>query len=153
MKDFLKARIPPKRGALITTAGVRVGVHEGSAYYTIGQRHGIGFGGGDKPYYVVAKDTKRNTVTVAHDNDPALYGHTLRCTSLNWINGHKPRFPFSCHTRIRYRQPLQSCSVMRQRKKIVVSFRTKQRAITSGQAIVFYRGSAMLGGGIISIQR
>lgn len=150
IKEFLKTRIPSKKGALITTKGVRIGTHEGSAYYTIGQRHGIGFGGGDKPYYVVAKDAKRNTVTVGHDRNPALYGHTLYCMSLSWISGYESQFPLSCKARIRYRQPLQHCHIMRCRKKIVFVFRANQRAITPGQAIVFYKRDVMLGGGIIS---
>lgn len=152
MKDFLKTCIPSTRGALVATNGKRIGIHDGSAYYTIGQRHGIGFGGGDKPYYVVSKDAKCNTVTVGHADDPALYGRMLRCNAINWIAGVEPQLPFACRARIRYRQPLQLCRIKRNGKRIVVMFRTSQRAITSGQAIVFYKRGVMLGGGIISKQ-
>lgn len=150
MKDFLSRSISAKPGNLMTTDGRIIGTHSGIQYYTIGQRHGLGFPGGSAPYYVVDKDMRKNIVYVGHANDPALYAQELLCNHLHWI-GNTPKRGSVLRARIRYRQPLQTCAIMPSSKKgeYRVVFRMKQRAITPGQAIVFYGRSAMLGGGII----
>lgn len=153
MREFLKSAIPPKKGPLMTVRGERVGTHDGAAFFTIGQRHGLGFGGGGKSYYVVAKDMKKNIVTVDHEEpSSALYQKELVCTSVNWISGREPLLPLRCRARVRYRQTLQSCVVTRISKKNTqyrVLFSRPQRAVTAGQSVVFYTGAACLGGGII----
>ncbi|MEK7648351.1 MAG: tRNA 2-thiouridine(34) synthase MnmA [Patescibacteria group bacterium] len=151
MKDFLKDAVRTKKGALLTCDGQQVGTHDGAEYYTIGQRHGLGFGGGADAYYVVGKDIKQNVVYVGHQNDSALYKKELICKAIHWI-GAAPKLPCIVLARIRYRQPLQRCRVQigSKRGTLHIVFFSKQRAVTSGQAIVFYRGSAMLGGGIIT---
>lgn len=150
MKDFLKNEVPVQKGSLMTTDGRVVGTHDGAKYYTIGQRHGLGFVGGDEAYYVVGKDIRKNIVIVGHKDDPALYKKELMFRNAHWI-GEAPKMNTSIRARIRYRQPLQSCTLRKTSKKGVfrVIFRVNQRAVTPGQAIVFYKGNAMLGGGII----
>lgn len=153
MREFLRARIPPKEGPVITTDGKTIGTHQGAAYYTIGQRHGLGLPGGDLPCYVVRIDIKKNTLIVARgEAHPALFKKELQCKKVNWISGVPPKKSFLCRARIRYRQPLQSCRVSLGKKKgtYKVSFPKPQRAVTSGQAVVFYEKSKMLGGGIIT---
>lgn len=155
MKDFLKSVIKPKQGQLIAQDGSVVGQHDGAWYYTIGQRHGLGFGGGDEPYYVVAKDIKKNIVYIDHQLPTSiLYQKDLVCGDIHWISEIEPVFPFQCEARIRYRQPLQSCivtymNVRAQEPELRVVFDTSQRAVTPGQSIVFYKGKECLGGGII----
>jgi len=153
MRDFLLTKSKSKPGPLMSLEGEVVGQHEGAMLYTIGQRHGIGAGGGGEPYFVVDKDMKKNIVYVAAgEASPALFKKHLDCASLNWISGN----PFTsqavleCQARIRYRQPLQSCTVRIEKDgSYHVLFAESQRAVTPGQAIVFYRSGVMLGGGII----
>ncbi|MDP2630813.1 MAG: tRNA 2-thiouridine(34) synthase MnmA [Candidatus Uhrbacteria bacterium] len=155
MKDFLTSAIKPKSGKLIAQDGSVVGEHDGAWYYTIGQRHGLGFGGGDEPYYVVGKDVKKNIVYVDHQLPASvLYQKDLVCGDMHWISGSQPGLPFRCLARIRYRQPLQACTVshMNVRAKNLefrVVFDAPQRAITPGQSVVFYNEKECLGGGVI----
>ncbi|MDP3770058.1 MAG: tRNA 2-thiouridine(34) synthase MnmA [bacterium] len=151
MREFLKRYIPEKQGSIITTAGRMVGEHEGLSFYTIGQREGLGVGGGI-PFYVVKKDFNTNTLIVANGPfDEQLFGSSLEASQLNWISGRCPVFPLACKARIRYRQPLQSAVITKKDQDIIsVCFEESQRAITPGQSIVFYRDNEMLGGGCIS---
>lgn len=151
MRDFLQTKLKVKKGPLMTSDGTIVGTHDGAQYYTIGQRHGIGYGGGGTPYYVVGKDVKKNTVTVAQgERNLELFAKELTCSDVHWISGRTPTFPFRCMARIRYRQPLQQCTlVFVTGSSFLVTFQKPQRAVTSGQAIVFYKGHQCLGGGII----
>ncbi|MBI2483593.1 tRNA 2-thiouridine(34) synthase MnmA [Candidatus Uhrbacteria bacterium] len=150
MKEYLKTRIPVKTGPLLTMEGTVVGTHEGAWYYTIGQRHGIGFGGGTDPYYVVDKDVKKNIVYVAQGPlNSRLYRTSATVSDLSWVAGSAPRFPFSCKARIRYRQSLQSCVITQERDLHYIGFSKPQKAVTPGQAAVFYQGRECLGGGIL----
>lgn len=171
MKDFLKTAIPQRKGALMTADGKRVGTHDGAAFFTIGQRHGLGFSGGGEPYYVVGKDMKKNIVYVVHQKLTShLYNKELTCHSVNWISGTTPKFPLTCTARTRYRQQLQRAIIMSFRAKqgiqkdskaagyiyalemtkyLTVTFTKPQRAITPGQFVVFYKGSECIGAGII----
>ena len=153
MKEFLKQRIKPRKGDIITTAGKKIGEHEGVWYYTIGQRRGIGVGGG-MPYYVVEKDLKNNRLIAARgDKDDALFKKEMTVGEVHWIADIEPKLPLKCAVKIRYRQEEQACIVQRskeakkQRSKVI--FKSKQRAITPGQFAVFYQGEVVLGGGKI----
>lgn len=147
MKEFLKSKVRSKKGPLRTSEGRDIGIHEGAWYYTIGQRHGIGFGGGERQYYIVGKDVKRNIVTVAAgDTNPELYKKSLTATDIHWISGASPKLPFICRARIRYRQQLETATIYQGHK---IAFKKPQRAIAPGQSIVFYKGKKCFGGGII----
>lgn len=151
--DFLKSKIASRPGPVLTVSGKRVGEHSGAAYYTIGQRHGIGTGGGSIAYYVAEKDMRANILYVAEGNtDPFLYEGALAADSINWISGTPPTLPLACFARIRYRQPLQTCTVEKTENggRIRARFNIPQRAVTAGQSIVFYDGDRVLGGGIIN---
>lgn len=143
-RDFLSLYVRPRRGALVTTDGRVIGEHRGIEFYTVGQRRGIGIGGGT-PYYIAAKDSRTNTLVVATADDPMLYAQSLTASDIHWIAGTEPPFPLRCSARIRYRQPLQACVVDGEE----VSFAVPQRAAAAGQSIVFYRGDEVLGGGVI----
>ncbi|MBI2054604.1 MAG: tRNA 2-thiouridine(34) synthase MnmA [Candidatus Sungbacteria bacterium] len=160
--EFLKDHIPTEKGKVLTTAGKIVGEHDGVSFYTIGQRHGMGVGGGI-PFYVAEKDIRTNTLVVAQGpNDNKLFARELVAIDVNWISG-VPSFPLKCEARIRYRQPLQRCSVRRQATSdkrqskgtyhishVTCHFEEDQRAVTPGQSVVFYKNGVMLGGGIIA---
>lgn len=145
--EFLQKKIPKDPGIIVTTEGKILGKHDGVAYYTIGQRHGLDVGGGT-PYYVVEKRPKTKELVVSSNYDQALYKQELVATKINWFS--KPKtFPFTCKARIRYRQPLEKCELKEEKTGIFVHFAKPQRAVTPGQSIVFYQGEEMLGGGII----
>lgn len=149
LKEFLADRIAGRRGPIVTTDGHVVGVHEGIAPYTIGQRHGLGIGGGT-PYFVVHKDMRRNTLVVAGGVDPQeLYASGLHAGPMHWITGRPPALPLPCHARIRYRQPLQEVIVTRICGGVRVRFTDPQRAISPGQFLVLYKDDICLGGGVI----
>jgi tRNA-specific 2-thiouridylase len=158
--EFLKGYIPERKGRVLTTAGKVVGEHCGAEFYTIGQREGIGIGGGI-PYYVTGKDVRTNTLIVAEGPyDEALFRTELTATDVHWIYGEAPGFPLRCEARIRYRQPVQRCTVRCQLSgdRCQVEFDEPQRAITPGQSVVFYKsnpldaaqGVEMLGGAVIA---
>lgn len=167
VREFLKSHIPERKGRVLTTAGRVVGEHDGVEFLTIGQRQGLGIGGGI-PYYVAGKDLTTNTLVVAEGPyDDQLYRKELVATDANWISGTEPKFPLRCEARIRYRQPLQVCIGYKftslqvdkdgtsglknlELYNLRVVFDSPQRAVTPGQSVVFYRGGELLGGAIIA---
>jgi len=149
-REFLKEYLPSRNGTIVATDGRVLAEHEGVHYYTVGQRHGLGLGGG-APYYIAAKNAATNTLVVARANDPALYKDSIFVSQVNWINGKEPLFPLRCSARIRYRQPLENCLVTKDESSFGyhVHFYKPQRAVAPGQSIVFYDGEEVLGGGVI----
>ncbi len=152
MEGFLKSHISSTPGPLALPDGTIVGQHQGAAYVTIGQRHGLGYAGGAEALAVVATDVKKNIVYAAPLEDSSHFRKVLQCDRVHWIAGFNPEFPVRCKARIRYRQPLQWCTISQQKAAsatLEVVFDKPQRAVTPGQAIVWYRGQTMFGGGII----
>lgn len=157
-RKFLANYLPPQPGALITPEGEILGSHEGLMYYTLGQRHGLGLGGrrGDsgEPWYVVAKDVANNTLIVARGHDhPLLYSTELSAAQISWVAGNAPSLPLHCCAKTRYRQADQKCLLMvsaTNPEQLRVIFDVPQRALTPGQAVVFYQDDECLGGGIIT---
>jgi len=158
--EFLKTKIKSKKGLVKTLQGKLVGQHEGAEFFTIGQRKGIGSSGGGTPYFVVAKDTKKNILYVSEGDQEDLYKKELVAENVNWISSSPPKKSFNALARIRYRQSLQKCEVIKMARKNLwtrselaewkVVFDESQRAVTSGQFIVFYlKSGEMLGGGAI----
>lgn len=151
-KEFLSQFIDPKPGNLEDLDGNVLGTHEGIAFYTIGQRRGLGIGGAGEPWFVVGKDVSRNVVILAQGmNHPALFCTELVATDLTWIASRGPReFPFSCKAKVRYRQADQECVVTGiEEGRARVTFSKPQRAVTPRQSIVFYDDNVCLGGGMI----
>jgi tRNA-specific 2-thiouridylase len=155
-RDFLARYLPRTPGPIETPDGKVLGEHEGLAYYTIGQRQGLGIGGmrdGEElPWFVAGKDQKRNVLLVVQGHDhPLLLSDGLVATQLHWIAGQPPSpLPFACRARLRHRQPLQPCVLeLIEDAACRVSFAYPQRAVTPGQSAVFYSGDECLGGGVI----
>ncbi len=148
-KDFVSNYLGYAQGPFQTLDGKTVGTHDGAAFYTIGQRKGLGLGGEGDAWYVVQKDIHRNIVFVERGEDhPSLFSSTLLATNLHWLVDTPPS---SCSAKVRYRQSDQSCHLSWiDSQTAKVTFDIPQRAITPGQSIVFYDQDVCLGGGIIS---
>jgi tRNA-specific 2-thiouridylase len=153
--EFLSGYLPGQPGRIETTTGRDLGAHRGLMFYTLGQRQGLHIGGQRDgtadPWYVVAKDLKRNVLIVAQGrDDPALLSRSLLATGLTWVAGEPPAARFQCMAKTRYRQPDQACEVaVRPDGSCSVSFAAAQRAVTPGQYLVLYREEVCLGGGVI----
>ena len=134
-----------------TLTGEYKGDHEGLMYYTIGQRHGLGIGGEGEPWFVVGKDLKRNVLYVAQGfHNEALYSDAIIATNVNWISNKEKPKQFTCTAEFRYRQPDNGVTVtILDNDEVKVDFDEPIRAVTPGQAVVFYNGEECLGGGTI----
>ena len=154
-KDFLQRFLPAQPGKIQTLEGKTIGSHSGLMYYTIGQRQGLGIGGlqdaSEQPWFVVAKDLEQNILVVAQGHDhPALFHRACRIEDLHWICPFEIQLPFRCSAKIRYRQQDQACTIVAiDDRQARVEFDDAQRAITPGQALVFYQQEVCLGGGTI----
>ena len=132
-----------------------VGRHEGAQFYTIGQRKGLGVGGHENPVFVIATDTEANRVYVGEGhNHKGLSRFCLRVSpdEIHWIRedltmaaGEMRRY----RVRIRYRQPLQSATLLMRESGLYILFDEPQRGISPGQFAVWYDGDEMLGSGTI----
>ncbi len=150
-KPFISQYIAYQSGNFETLKGTVVGKHDGAAYYTLGQRKGLGIGGPGEAWFVVAKDMARNAVIVEQGSDhPSLYKQHLEATEMTWV-ADPPSLPFACTAKIRYRQADQPCTITHiEGDRLFATFDTPQRAVTPRQSIVFYTGALCLGGGMIS---
>lgn len=150
-RTFLSQYIPIRPGNFETLDGKVVGTHQGAAYYTLGQRKGLGIGGPGDAWFVVGKDMERGVVFVEQGaNHPALFSSSLIATNLSWVAEAPPTFPDRYRSKVRYRQEDHPCTIEKiEGDTIWVSFPEPQRAVTPGQSIVFYNGAVCLGGAII----
>ncbi len=150
---FLERYIPAQPGNIVRLDGKIVGRHNGLMYYTIGQRKGIGVGGGhsdrEAPWYVAEKRLATNELVIVPGHDhPALYAKGLTATQVHWIHPHD--IPHLCTAKIRYRQADVSCQIdFVGDDRITVHFPEPQFAVTPGQSVVFYQEEYCLGGAVI----
>ncbi len=149
-KSFLARYLPAQPGEMRTLSGSFKGKHDGLMYYTIGQRQGLGIGGEGEAWYVVGKDVTNNILYVEQgEHHPALFSEALMAGQLHWIGAEPLSWPRKLRAKTRYRQSDQVCTVAPHKTGLHVTFDHPQRAITPGQAVVFYDGDECLGGGII----
>lgn len=151
-KTFLSRFIDIKPGNFETTQGEVVGKHDGVAFYTIGQRKGLGIGGPGEAWYVVGKDVDRNVVIIEQGADhPALASSQLVASDLSWVSPKgAPTLPYACKSKVRYRQKDHECVIQKiEGDRAFVEFPDPQRAVTSRQSVVFYDGDVCIGGGMI----
>jgi len=145
---FLAERFPQRPGDIVDSGGRIVGCHQGIARYTVGQRRGLPARGGREPLYVLSVNPATNTV-VAGSNDELL-SDVLWAEKLSFVSGQAPRAPLAVEAKIRYRSQPAPALLTLHDGRAEVRFERPQRAITPGQAVVFYQGQKVLGGGIIA---
>jgi tRNA-specific 2-thiouridylase len=148
--QFLKNYIPQaaEPGPILDARGNVLGRHQGIVFYTIGQRRGLGITA-KEPMYVTAIKPERNAVVVGTREE--TYGSELIATDLNWIAMASPEHPVKVKARVRYRHPEAEATVTPlDETSVYVKFTEPQMAITTGQAIVFYDGDIVVGGGTIN---
>ena len=134
-------------GDFIDTDGNVIGRHKGAVHYTIGQRKGLGVAFGE-PRYVCAKSMEDNTVTLSSEDK--VYKNALIAAELNFISIEKLDKPMKISAKTRYRQKESPATIYPESPdKVRVVFDEPQRAITPGQAVVFYDGDIVVGGGNI----
>lgn len=151
MREFLSHFIPQETGAVLDRAGRHIGTHEGAALYTIGQRHGITITAtapDDRPYYVIAKDMERNTLTVSHER-PIVRADAsyIELMDTNWLTED---LPASVLVQTRYHGPctrgaVENIDGMRAR----VHLHAPAEAPAAGQSCVIYDHDRLIGGGIV----
>ncbi len=157
-RDFLARYLPATPGPIATTEGTIVGRHHGLAYYTLGQRRGLGVGGtkggSDLPWFVVDKDAARNALVVVQGRDhPLLYRATVDAHEMHWIAGAVPAAQTlkRVGAKTRYRMPDAASGVaLLDGNRCRATFAAPQWAPTPGQYLVLYDGDICLGGGVIN---
>jgi tRNA-uridine 2-sulfurtransferase len=143
LADFLRTEIPGEPGEIVDELGERIGTHPGAAYYTLGQREGLGVALAERRY-VVATDVEKNVVRLGEE--AKLYRGEILLQNLHWI-GQKPEFPLSCQAQVRYRaRPVGALLHADGRLEL----EEPVRAPAPGQFAALLRGEQVLGGGEIS---
>lgn len=146
---YIKNRFPSKvrQGNFVDKSGNILGTHKGIVYYTIGQRKGLDIAFG-KPMYVVDINPFRNEVVLGNLDD--LLNTELIAKDVNYIPFDNLKEPMEVEAKIRYSQiPSKAVITPLENDKVKVNFNEKQRAITKGQSVVFYKDDLLIGGGII----
>ena len=146
---FLENYLPNTPGNIVNIDNNEIlGQHIGLMYYTIGQRRGLNIGGYDNRMFVVGKDLNKNILYVAlGDDNEYLYSDACLVEDVNWISNNKYT---ECTAKFRYRQPDNNVILeVIDDKHILVKYPQKVKAVTPGQACVFYKDEECLGGGII----
>jgi tRNA-specific 2-thiouridylase len=155
-RDFLARYLPKTPGPIETADGRVVGRHQGLAYYTLGQRQGLGIGGrrgaDESAWFVAGKDLARNVLTVVQGrDDPSLYAQALEVDAMHWIANRSPLSGSRLAAKTRYRMADAPCRLDRvDSGRWRAGFDAPQWAPTPGQYLVLYDGDVCLGGGAIS---
>ncbi len=149
--QFLQNYLPAQPGKMETLKGEVIGDHIGLMYYTIGQRKGLGIGGAGDAWFVCGKDIERNVLLVGQGFDQDyVFANEAVVSMVNWIPTQKFEGTLTCTAKFRYRQqdvPVELTWV--DETTLRVNMLEDVRAVTPGQAAVFYDGEVCLGGGLI----
>ena len=149
-REFLSQRLDAQPGRIVDTAGNVLGEHQGVHLYTVGQRRGLGVQAAH-PLYVVAIDAGAGDVVVGSEEE--LYSPTLWASNVNYVGSRPPEGPTEVSVKVRYKSSEARAILDPAGSGALVRFETPQRALTPGQAAVFYQGERVLGGGYIETQR
>ncbi len=158
-REFLNRYLPTKPGPILTDEGKQIGEHAGLAFYTLGQRKGLGIGGVKgyqaqdgtaDAWYVARKDLKNNTLYVVSGHDhPWLLQAQLQAEDVSWVAGYAPELG-EYGAKTRYRQQDAACRLAQASgQSLTLDFHQAQWAVTPGQSAVLYQDDICLGGGII----
>ena len=147
-KEFIKHHLGEIEGEIIDIdSGKVMGKHPGYYYFTIGQRSGLGLGGG--PWYVVKKDVENNIVYISRENKSVRERNEFNVGKFNWISGEPPRKK-ELKVKIRHGENLYDCMVVwMDDSKAAVKLDKPDKGIAAGQFAVFYDDEVCLGGGVI----
>ncbi len=145
-RAFLADRLLAKPGEIVNTDGKVIGQHKGLAFYTIGQRQGMGVSS-SQPLYVLKMETETNRLVVGFLSQ--LYRDNLTAGCINWVAGQSPDSGLKVTARVRYRATEAKAVLQIVQDRVRILFDEPQRAIAPGQSVVFYQGDAVLGGGVI----
>ena len=154
-REFLARYLPRTPGPMLTPDGREVGRHMGLAYYTLGQRQGLGLGGTrggpEAPWFVAAKDLARNALVVVQGHDhPMLHATRIDAIEPRWIAGEPPKLPARLAAKTRYRMVDAACEIVPTATGLRATFDAPQFAPTPGQYLVVYDGDVCLGGSVIA---
>lgn len=146
-REFLRQRTDEMPGEIVDDAGQVLGRHDGIQYFTVGQRRGLGLSGG-APKFVIRLEPDTRRVVVGSEG--ALYHDTLYASPVSWVSGDAPAPQTEVSVKIRYKFAEAHGTVTPVGDGALVRFDQPQRAITPGQAAVFYQGDTVIGGGPIA---
>jgi tRNA-specific 2-thiouridylase len=160
-REFLNRYLPSDPGKILTDSGVEVGQHHGLAFYTLGQRKGLGIGGikgyqnadgTGATWYVARKDLNKNILyVVAEHNHSWLLAQNLVAEQSSWVSGNAPACMKKLGAKVRYRQHDVVATLHKtEPTRFNLQFTEPQWAVTPGQSVVLYDGDICLGGGIIA---
>ena len=150
-REFLRQRSDGVPGEIVDLDGAVLGTHQGIEYYTVGQRRGLGsLQYSEEPRYVIRLDAGVNRVVVGPES--ALYATEARLSGVNYVSGQEPEDGRPVSVKIRYKAYEAPATLHPRPWGAIVRFREPQRAVTPGQAAVFYDGETLLGGGTIEPQ-
>lgn len=149
--EFLKRHLHGKyfkKGAIRISSGEILGKHDGLPLYTIGQRKGIKLGGVKDPWYVTGFDTSKNALIIGKNKD--TFQKELKVSNITFVSGKPREKTIKIKTKIRHRAESKPAILEINGNKGKLTFTKGQRAIMKGQSVVFYKGSKVLGGGVIA---
>ena len=145
-RAFLNQRFSNMPGDIIDAQGTILGYHQGIAFNTVGQTHGLGLASG-KPLYVIKIEPGVNRIVLGEEKE--LYSQKVTAGRLNWVC-EPPSETVSITAKIRYKSKEAKATLSPNGDSVDICFPQPQKAVTPGQAIVFYKGNEVLGGGTIS---
>ncbi len=145
-RQFLAQRIQSRPGDIVDSKGNILGHHDGIEFFTVGQRRGLGITTG-KPMFVVRIEAETGRVVVGPEEE--LYSQALWASQVKYTQGRPPQGPVEVTIKVRYKSPEVAATLFPRGSQALVRFSQPLRAVTPGQAAVFYCGEEVLGGGII----
>jgi tRNA-specific 2-thiouridylase len=145
-RTFLEERMESTPGAIVDREGAVVGRHDGVSGFTIGQRKGLGAFGGKR--YVTAIAPEQNLIEIGDEDD--LFSRYLVAEDASWTEGAPPAASFRAEVKVRYKSLPEPATVHVRGTDVEVEFDRNLRAITPGQASVFYHGERVIGGAVIA---
>ena len=143
---FLSRYVTVTPGEIVDSRGQVLGRHKGTAFYTVGQRHGLGLTTAE-PVYVTKIEPDKDRLVVGSKEE--LYRSRLTASEVSWVSGRQPPESIAVTVKIRYRSPDVPATLHPAPDSAEVSFDQPQPAVTPGQAVVFYKDDEVLGGGTI----
>lgn len=145
MAEFLRRYIPVEQGNVVNERGDVLGVHDGAALFTLGQRHGFTLSRSLVPHYVTAVDVAKNTIMISEDRSRATRKNACM-RDVHWIDAGNT-IPANALSQVRYRGDMVKTSLTQEKDGLCATFE-KAQIVAPGQSLVFYDGERVLGGGI-----